>query len=328
MTVIVNVIWGGRICQVVDRQITRRAISGEHVAVVDQSSTKVCTVLCSDALLTIAYTGVAVANLQWMDSVVASCLAHRNLSSAMMQPGAPLLARPAHVVINELAINLNGRLNHDSNARLMDLQVTVAGWHLGPGLRPLSWELKRDAPDPNGLRYFKMEHNKVGKFLRENPGGLWLEYFGDTDASFVSHLHGLEAKSGYTHDDVERYVVDGIRMRSSRTLTVGSSCLAVQLDQYDPDGQVQFTYYPSGDAADMQAPTFLTGWVLTPRLISSPGTETTFGCQYSPCGQYVVGGFSDGNTNLHVRTRLPSAGVHFGGPSVMGYGTQKRKALL
>lgn len=325
MTVIVNAIWGGRVCQVVDRQISRRAKLGHRVTVEDRFSTKVCAALCSDALLTIAYTGVAVANQQWMDSVIASCLAHRKLSPAMLQSGAPSLARPAHIVIRELATNLNGRLNGDSHARLLDLHLTVAGWHLGNGLRPLSWELERDPPETNGMRYFRVRQNKVGKFLRENPQGLQLEFFGDTDASFERYLRALGETSGFTHDDVERYVVEGIRMRSKHTLTVGSSCLAVQLDQHDAEGHVQFTHYPSCDADDSQASTFMSGWVLTPRLISSPGTQTTLGSRYSPCGRYVEGGFSDVGTNLQVRTRLPMENVHHGGPNVIHFGTQQRR---
>ena len=131
MTVIVNSFWGGRITQVVDRQISRRITRSGPVEVVDPASTKVCVVLCGNALLSIAYTGVAVAHLQWMDSVIASCLAHRPLDKAMVEPGAIWLARPVHTVISELTLNLNGRLNSDPLARGLDLHLSIVGWHLG-----------------------------------------------------------------------------------------------------------------------------------------------------------------------------------------------------
>jgi hypothetical protein len=38
----------------------------------------------------------------------------------------------------------------------------------------------------------------------------------------------------------------------------------------------------------------------------------------------LIGGFSDGNTNLKVMTRLPVEAARFGGPKVLAYGTQKR----
>jgi hypothetical protein len=135
MTVIVNAIWGGRITQVVDRQISRRVDGFGRVEVIDPTSTKVCVVLCSNALLSIAYTGVAVANHQWMDSVMASCLAHRTLDEAMVQPGTPLLGRPVHTVIHELGLNLNWRLNADPQSRGSALRVSIVGWHLGRTLR-------------------------------------------------------------------------------------------------------------------------------------------------------------------------------------------------
>lgn len=69
MTVIVNTIWGNRISQIVDRQISQRGAGGS-ASVVDALSTKACVVLCSNALASIAYTGIAVAHQRWVDAVV------------------------------------------------------------------------------------------------------------------------------------------------------------------------------------------------------------------------------------------------------------------
>lgn len=273
--------------------------------------------------MSIAYTGVAVANLKWMDSVIASCLAHRQLDDAMIQTGAHGLARPVYRVIDELCLNLNGRLNSDPRARNLDLRLSVVGWHLGVKIRPFSWELYRGAPAQNGMRYFQVTRNAVGKFLREHPTGLSLETLGDADQALNDRLAALGQTDGFTHDDVERYIVDAIAARAAMTPTVGPSCLAIQLDPRDPSGHAQITYYP--DSTE-EAPTFLTGWLLTPRMICSPGNESTFGSSPSTCGLYVVGGFSDGFTNLHVRTRLPAGAAHYGGPTVMAYGTQRRAA--
>ena len=137
-------------------------------------------------------------------------------------------------------------------------------------------------------------------------------------------MRELAGMAGRSYDDVERYAVAAIIARAAETTTVGDACLAVQLDPRDSNGQVQFTHYPgrvTTDAAD--AHSFVTGWVLTPRLISSPGTESTAGKSFSSCGQYLVGGFSDGNT-LHVRTRIAAEHVHYGGRLLVAYATQTR----
>lgn len=322
MTAIVNTIWGGRVCQVVDRQITRRPRASSQLEVVDPVSTKVCVVLCSDALVSIAYTGVAVAHLQWMDSVIASCLAHRNLASAMIQPGAPMLGGPLDAVVRELAINLNGRLNSDTAARGVDLKLSVVGWHLGRHFTPLAWELARGPSESNGRRYFQVTRHAIGKFLRAHPNGLWAEALGDTGRSIDEKLQALADTRGFSHDDVEVYIKNAVVDRSRETVSVGSDCLAVQLDPLDPDGQVQFTYYPNPSSQD--TPTFLSAWVLTPTIACAPAVESTLGSSPSPCGGYVMGGFEDGRANLSVRTRLPASVAHHGGPSSISYSTQER----
>lgn len=321
MTVIVNTIWGNRISQIVDRQISQRG-PGDSASVVDTLSTKACVVLCSNALVSIAYTGIAVAHQRWMDTVVASCLAHRELDTAMIQPGAIYLARPIHTIIHELSINLNGRLNSDARARGADLRLSVIGWHLGNEPRPFSWELVRGAEQDNGRRYFTIIRHPAGKFLRQHPRGLWAETLGDVGRTVDDGVRSLERTEGFTHDDVERHIKNVITERATETVTVGGESLAIQLDPFDSEGQVQITRYPSPDSQD--AALLMTCWVLTPRLICSPGNESTYGCSYSPCGHYLTSGFSDGNTNLKVRTRLPLETAHFGGLAVLAYGTQKR----
>lgn len=324
MTVIVNAICCGMITQVVDRQISRQARQNGTVDVVDPDSTKVCVVLCGNALLSIAYTGVAVADQTWMDSIIAGCLAHRDLANAMMQPGAPLLSRPVHMVVPELGHNLNWRLNSDKRARGLDLRVSIVGWHLGRAIRPLAWELRRGPPEPNGMRYFNVIRHPVGKFLRQYPQALWIDSLGDPGSTVDDRLRALNQVDGFDRDDLERYIAEAIASRAAETQVVGAACLAVQLHPRDSDGHAQFTYYPEANSGDDDAATFLTGWVLTPRLIASPGTESTFGSTISACGRYAIGGFSDQGSELYVRTRLPASVVHHGGPRVMAYGTQRR----
>lgn len=320
MTVIVNTFWGGRVGQIVDRQISRSAPGGS-VEVVDALSTKACVVLCSNALVSIAYTGVAVAHERWIDTVVASCLAHRDLGQAMIQPGSPYLARPIHMIIHELSLNLNGVLNSDRRSREVDLRLSVVGWHLGERIRPLHWELVRGQKE-GGRRYFETTHHHVGKFLRRCPRGMWVETLGDPGSVVDSSVRDLETTAGFTHDDVERHVKNAIVARSHETDAVGAECLAVCLDPLDSTGPVQFTRYPVEGA--QERPAFISGWVLTSGLISSPSMQSTTGSTYSACARYLEGGFSDGQTNLHIRTRLPLVAAHFGGPTVFAYETQPR----
>ncbi len=298
MTAIINTIWGGRICQVVDRQIS---LGG--VQVVDSQSNKICIVLAKDALVSMAYTGVAVAHGSWLDCVIANKLAHRSLDFSLTQPGSSYLARPINIIVRELATNLNGILNSDDRARLDNLKLSIVGWHIGKEMRPFTWELYRGPKENNGNRYFKIRHHKVGKFLRQCPGGLWGETIGDVGKSIDEQLMELKAVDGWTHDDVERHIRKAIVQRSTETITVSADCVAVQLDPCDSDGEVQFTYYP-GDSMDQQYP-FLSPWVLTPRMICAPSHTSSSCSPTSECGKYVVGGFKDCNTNLNIRTRLP-----------------------
>jgi hypothetical protein len=324
MTVIVNTIWGGRVSQVVDRQIS--VSQYDSVTVKDSLSTKVCVVLCSDALVSIAYTGIAKAHGQWMDHQIASRVSGQALSTAFLQVGRHLLARPLHTIIRQLAINLNGQLNTDPDPRIRigDLHISIIGWHLGKYPKPLHWDLIRDPTVQDGRRYFSRIQQKVGKFLRQYPMGLWAETLGDHGDSVDEKMRILPTIDGYTHDDVERYVKDAIHARSIETETVSSECLAVQLDPLNSDFQVQFTRYPS--IVEQSAPTFHTGWVLTPTTISSPSTQNTFGSTYSECGRYLIGGMSIGSPGLKIQTRLPAASAHHGGSSRIFHGAQPRAA--
>ncbi len=298
MTVIVNTFWGGRVCQIVDRQISR-SHGRQDCRVVDRESNKVLVVLTSDALVSIAYTGIAVADDTWMDCVIANCIAHRKLSNAMAQSGIPYLARPIHAVIDELAINLNGKLNSDKVARTHDLKVSIVGFHLSGLNKPLAWEIARGEKKSNGNRYFKVTKHKVGKYFREYPKGFWAETLGDSGYIIDQGITALCKTKGMNHDDVEVYIKDLIERRSKETETVSSECLAVQLDLATTEWHVQTTFYPSGVAP------FLTPWVLTPRLVSAPSISSSSYSATSECGRYVVSGFEDGNTKLSIQSRLP-----------------------
>lgn len=304
MTAIINTIWGGKVCQIVDRQISRG-----KTEVVDPVSNKICIILTKDALATIAYTGIAVANETWLDCNIANCLAHRKLAFSVCSPGAPLLCRPINTVVSELAANLNGLLNRDKIAREYDLKLSIVGWHLNNVNSPFSWELYRGPRESNGNRYFKLKRHQTGKFFRQHPKGLWGETLGDTGKLIDNELISIGNSEGMTHDNVERHLRNAIVARSSETITVSSDCVAVQLDPLNPAGQVQFTFYPGSDGESRK---FLCPWVLTPRLICSPTESTSAYCTESECGNYVLSGFSDTNTNLNISTRLP---IRFREPS-------------
>lgn len=303
MTVIVSTIWGGRVNMVVDRRISRR-MCNHSAEVVDDESNKLVVVQCHGALFAIAYTGVAVTHQAWMDCAIADCLAHRKLNSALAQPGSSLLARPTHALIKELKINLNGALNTDKLSRLENLELLVQGWEYGKErLIPFSYKLTRGTRQANGNRYFRLSHHPVAKFFRENPSGLWGESLGDDGGAMDKAIHALKSAVGFTHDDVERHLRQAVEDRSLETNTVSPSCVAVQIDPRVADGHVLFTYYPhetSGEGYPLLSP-----WVMTPRMICSPSLSTSAYSPQSECRKYLIGGFSDGNTNLHVVTRLP-----------------------
>lgn len=300
MTVIINTIWGGRVTQIVDRQISRSA-GVQGCEVVDSKSNKVCVVLTIDALVSIAYTGIAVSHETWIDCVIADCLAHRKLKSAMIQPGSPYLARPLHAIIHELSLNLNGMLNSDKRARLYDLRLSIVGLHFSnrPMPMPLAWELRRGPKEKNGNRYFDIVKHKVGKFLRENPVGLWGETLGDPGTTIDERLKSLADTDGFTHDDVERYIRDLVMKRSIETETVSLECIAVQLDLRKTDGHAQITFYPK------ERSPLLSPWVLTPRMICAPTLTSSSNLPVSECGKYSIGGFEDRDTKLNVLTRIP-----------------------
>lgn len=313
MTVIVSTIWGGRISVIADRRISRR-LPGQGVEIVDDDSNKLIVVQCYGALFAIAYTGVATAHESWMDCVIAERLAHRRLEPSLVAPGAPMLARPAFALIDELRINLNGVLNSDRQSRLERLELLVQGWDFRGGrLLPFSCKLIRGAVQPNGYRYFELKHHAVAKFFREHPTGLWGETLGDDGGAIPEALEYLRSSVGFTHDDVERHLHEAILSRSRETQTVSPACVALQLAPRIPDGQVLVTYYPHDTSPSGY--TLLSPWVLTPRMICAPSISTSAYSPSSECGSYLLGGFSDGNTQLHVTTRLP---VEYGMPSGKG----------
>ena len=319
MTVIINSVWGGRVCQVVDRHISQVGRNRE-TRVVDRFSNKACVVLCKNALVSIAYTGIAVAHRSWMDQVIASCLAHRKLDNAMIQLGAPVLSRPVHSVIHELSLKLNGRLNSDHVAVGQNLQLSIVGWHLGRRCTPLAWELYR-GPRENGMRYFKIKRHKLNYCKRGK--GLHAETLGNPGDTIDDEIRAIALENGLSHDDIEGRVKAVVAKRSTETLTVGSGCLAIQLDPYNSAGHVQFTNYPG----NLEEHIFKSAWLLTPGMICSPGWESTAGSSVSACGQFLEGGFSDGRTNLVVKTRVPIEGARLGGPMGIAYGTQARPML-
>lgn len=302
MTVIVSSICGGKISIAVDRRISRGV--GRAVNVVDDESNKLLVVRCRGALFAIVYTGVAVADQSWMDCVIANCLAHRQLKPGLAQSGATHLARPAHALVDELRLNLNGVLNTDKSARNENILVLVQGWEVRRNyLAPFSCKLTRQEVEPDGYRYFTISHQAVGKFFRTRPTGLWAETLGDSGGVIDRSVKSLESVSGYTHDDIERHISLGIFERSKETTTVSASSVAVQLDPTIKDGQITFTYYPRGNV--IEGHPILSPWIMTPRLISSPSMSTSAFAKESECGKYLRGGFSDVNTGTHLVARLP-----------------------
>jgi hypothetical protein len=323
VTAIINTIWGGKVSQAVDRHISQPS-SPVSTQVVDSHSNKICILLANDALVSIAYTGVAVANCAWVDCLIASALAHRQLSNALAQPTSPYLSRPLHIQIQELSLNLNAALNSDARARLEDMLVSIVGWHRPRNNRmvPLSWTLRRGAPQDNGMRYFELDQQAVGKFLRQSPNGFWGETMGDVGRSIDERMNALRTISGWTHDDVERHIHEAIHQRSTETMTVSPDSLAVQLDLLDSDGQAQVTHYRS------QTPRaddpLLSPWVLTPHLISSPTLMSSEFYPVSPCGKYVVGGFEDPVSNLKVRLRIAASEGERRTPTIIRISTHER----
>ena len=168
----------------------------------------------------------------------------------------------------------------------------------------------------------KIKWYPVARHFRHCPNGLWLQAWGDEDEELDVKLRALCDTRGFTHDDVERYIVAAVIERGQRTPTVGDHCLALQIDPSLRDAHLQFTYYPSAQAEDPH--NLLSGWVMAPTSIHSPTRESTAGGEFSDCGHYVHGGYSDPNAGLYIRTRLPLSTMIHGGPVRLAYEAQQR----
>lgn len=282
-------------------------------------------VMCANALFSISYTGIAVASEIWMDEAIASCLAFRQIKPAMVQPGGGFfLARPVHELLKNLAFNLPIRLRTTPSVSTLGLTLAIAGWHMGPKFQPFVWEMKWQPEAEKVGGSMSIVRHQVAKHFRQYPTGLWMDSWGDTNLAFDKRMSDIaRTAERLTHDDVERRIVDAIAERSGETPAVGGQCLALQLDLRDVQAAVQFTYYPALGADDPHQ--LLSGWLLTPTMIHSPTRESTGGGDYSACGQYLLGGFSDARARLHVRTRIPIASVRHGGPFQMSYAAQVRE---
>lgn len=325
MTILAASVWGGRVSVVVDRQVSQQTASG--IQVVDAEASKLLVVMCANALFSISYTGVAVASDVWMDEAIASCLAFRKIKPALIQPGGGFfLARPAHELLKNLAFNLPVRLRTMPSVSTLGLTLAITGWHMRPTVQPFIWEMKwrPEAEKVGGT--MSVVRYPVAKHLRHYPNGIWMNSWGDTDHAFDNRMSAIaRTTERLTHDNVERRIVDAIVERSGETLSVGGQCLALQLDLRGVQAPVQFTYYPTLGADDPHQ--LLSGWLLTPTMIHSPTRESTGGGEYSECGQYLLGGFSDETARLHVRTRIPVASLRHGGPTKMSYAAQVREPL-
>ncbi len=240
----------------------------------------------------------------------------------MIQPGSWFLSRQMHELIENLAFNLPIRLRNDPAVRVEGLTLAIVGWHLRPEPIPFLWELLWTPSAQRIGGRMMINRLQVAKHFRSFPSGLWLQSWGDIGTTFDDKLRQLENTTGFTHDDVERYIVGCVVQRSRETQTVGDACLATQLDPRDEEGHVQFSYYPSLQS-DVPNSLF-SGWLLTPTLISAPTLATTRGSSYSACNRYVEGGFYDTKSGISVRTRLPLQHISHGGPEVIGYGTATR----
>lgn len=321
MTLIVASIWGGRASIVADRRISRA--TGSVTTTVEEEAAKLLAVYCGNALFGLAYTGIAVSGGAWIDQAIASCLAFRDVKPALIQPGSFSLRRPLHEILNNLAFNIPIRLRESRGVKATGLTLTAVGWQLGRRLVPFICELTL-APDSLHIGgRMRVVWHPVAKHFRHSPSGLWIQTWGDEDADLELRLRALAETHGLTHDDVERYVVDTIVQRGTRTPTVGDQCLALQIDPCRRDAQLQFSYYPNVSAEDPHS--LLSGWVLAPTSIHSPTRETTQGAAFSECGQYVEGGYSDPNCGLIVRTRLPTSAMRLGRPMIISIGAQKRR---
>jgi hypothetical protein len=323
MTILAASIWGGRVSVVVDRQVSRRTSSG--LQVVDAEASKLLVVMCRNALFSISYTGIAVASEVWMDEAIASCLAFRKIKPAMVQPGGGFfLARPVHELLKNLAFNLPVRLRMMPSVSTLGLTLAIAGWHMWPKPQHFVWEIKWQPEAENVGGSMSIVRHQVGKHFRHYPAGIWMDSWGDTNHGFDKRMNAIaHTTERLTHDDVERRIVDAIAERSGETLSVGGQCLALQLDLRNAQAPIQFTYYPTPGADDPHQ--LLSGWLLTSTMIHSPTRESTGGGDYSACGQYLLGGFSDAAARLHVRTRIPIASVRHGGPMAMSYAAQVRE---
>jgi hypothetical protein len=180
----------------------------------------------------------------------------------------------------------------------------VQGWEYGKKrLIPFSCNLRREKPELNGNRFFKVNHRAVAKFFRENPKGLMAETLGDDGGAIQKAFETLRSSVGFTHDDIEILLRDAIAKRSFETATVSSSAVGVQLDPRFGDRPVAFTFYPH--VAVDKGHHLLSPWVMTPGMICAPSVTSSAFSMESECKNYVEGGFSDGVTHLSILTRLP-----------------------
>lgn len=312
MTVIVRAVLGDRVLLVVDRKITQQFSDGTFQAV-DNDSNKVLVVQSLNALMLVAYTGVAVTHQKWMDHKLAELLTHQELGPVLAQPGAPMLARNRHEIIRELVLNLNGQLNSDPRIKSDRLRVVISGIEFRSRCLPFSCVLARDIKSgypesisgAKGNLYFSLNYEKLPKYCAE----LQIDTYGDDGGgSGIKQLIRTEIEKVFarewSYDSIERALVSTVREWSKRTETVSPECTAIQCSPFSESGDhIKSTFYPIGDEKTKYP--FFYPWVLTPRLISAPTITTSSTMSVSNCRRYSIGGFTDGNTNLTVQTRIP-----------------------
>ena len=308
MTLILTALNYGGVVQVVDRLLTRSTPAG--LQRFDPNANKTIVLATRDALLSIAYTGLAFLEGVPTDEWLVRTITHKPIArgSDNVRPATISFVDSATwpdlgLVVNRLSDGLAlafTRLN-PPDWREMPLTIIAAGWLL----------YRRRVPRPVAVTIAKAKGiapvvtqwmpRYIGRrtYLAALP-------FGQMPKSEHSEL--LRQVAEVPMDQAEPILVKGLRSVSAREGTVGDqvTCVTISPPQYG-SARVRYDSLKPDFARvtirgrDLKVPVAFTPWILTPGMIEAPSIvsgPTTSQRQVGPWTLDLGGGPSDEESGL------------------------------
>jgi hypothetical protein len=270
------------VVQVSDRRLSK--VAGKNVSEHDASSNKTIVFRCSDAIVSIGYSGVGYIRGIPTDEWLAECLSggtpirrgHDRSGPVGLTIKAKPFKRDIGFALREVCASIDACA--EVHVQQHGLYITVAGWQQSRrGYRPIVVEIGR----PPGQKCSISQEARVwprGTEFRTFAIGAQID-----SAAFKGRFapfRGANGRLRINSDQVERVLADIVEQISRNDVTVGPDVMSVVLKRPDLGGGYSHFITPqphqigieSGGTSSNIAVAY-SPWIIGPRSISAPSLE-------------------------------------------------------